>query len=229
MGQKVNPIGLRLGVHKTWDSKWFASKKEYADTLHEDIRMRTWLMKVLRAKEADVSRIEIIRYPGKALVNIYTARPGAVIGQKGANIEVLENQLKKFTDKTVHLNIKEITNPDTTARVVALSVGRQIVGRRSYKNAMKRAQQRAIENGAKGIKIMCSGRLGGAEMKRTELYKEGRVPLHTLRADIDYAHEDVVTTYGVIGVKVWIYKGDVFERGPVEDAGTLLVKKGRNQ
>ena len=226
MGQKVNPIGFRLGVHKSWDSKWFAGKREYAATLHEDLRIRAYVMKLL--KEADVSRVEIIRYPGKVLVNIHTARPGVVIGQKGANIEELEKSLKKFTDKAVHLNIKEIGSPDTTARVFAMNIGRQIIGRRSYKNAMKRAMQRAMENGAKGIKIMCSGRLGGAEMKRTELYKEGRVPLHTLRADIDYAHEDVVTTYGVIGVKVWVYKGDIYERGTVQDAGTPLVKKNKN-
>jgi len=236
MGQKVNPTGLRLGVHKTWDSKWFASRREYANTLHEDLKIREYIFKGLKDKDgksisdADISRVEIIRYPGKVSVNIYTARPGVLIGSKGSNIELIENQIKQFSDKTVHISIKEIANPDINARVIALNIGRQIVGRRSYKNAMKRAIQRAMESGsgAQGIKIMCSGRLGGAEMKRTELYKDGRVPLHTLRADIDYAHEDIVTTYGVIGIKVWVYKGDIFERGPVQDSGSLLVKKNKN-
>jgi small subunit ribosomal protein S3 len=234
MGQKVNPVALRLGVHKTWDSKWFASRRDYANTLHEDIKIREYIFKGLKDKDgksisdADISRVEIIRYPGKVSVNIFTARPGVLIGSKGSNIEVIEKQIKQYSDKAVHISIKEIGSPDTNARVIGLNIGRQIIGRRSYKNAMKRALQRAMENGAKGIKIMCSGRLGGAEMKRTELYKDGRVPLHTLRADIDYAQVDVVTTYGVIGVKVWVYKGDIYERGLVQDSGTLLVKKSKN-
>jgi len=226
MGQKVNPISLRLGINKTWDSKWFGSGKEYADNLHEDLKMREYILKTLH--NADVSKVEIIRYPGKITLNIFTARPGIVIGSKGQKIDELEKNLRKFTEKSVHLNIKEVKTPDLDATLIGKNVARQISTRRSYRRAMKMAIQRAIEAGAKGIKITCSGRLGGAEMSRIETHKEGRIPLHTLRADIDFARIKAPTTFGIIGVKVWLFKGEVFEKSEKTDAGATLLKRSKN-
>ncbi len=223
MGQKVNPISLRLGINKTWDSKWFVGGKKYADYLHIDLKMRAYLLKEL--KNAEVSKVEIVRYPEKITLNIYTARPGIVIGSKGQKIDDLSKNLKKFTDKSIHVNIKEVKYPDLDAMLVAKGVARQLESRRSYRRAMKIAIQKAVDAGIKGIKISVSGRLGGAEMKRRETYKEGRIPLHTLRADIDFAKYTALTTYGIIGIKVWLFKGEIFGQDTKTDAGATLLKK----
>lgn len=225
MGQKVNPVGLRLGINKTWESKWFGTGKNYANALHEDLKMRIHVLEEL--KNAEVSQVEITRYPGKVTLNIFTSRPGIVIGNKGQKIDALEKELGKLTDKSVHINIKEVAVPDLNANLIAQNIARQISGRRSYRRAMKMAIQKAMESGAKGVKISCAGRLGGAEMKRREMYKEGRIPLHTLRADIDFARVKCPTTYGIIGVKVWVFKGEVFEKSLNEDAGAPIIKKKR--
>ncbi len=209
MGQKVNPIGFRLGVTRTWDSKWYV-KAEYADYLHEDLRIRNFILKKL--KNAEVGKVEIIRYPAERVtVNILTARPGLVIGKKGSDIEVLKKELQKMTDKKLHLNIVELRNTATNATLVANQIAKQIEGRVAHKRAMKQAIQNSLKAGAKGIKIIVSGRLGGAEMARTEHYKEGRIPLHTLRAEIDYGFAESMTQFGKIGVKVWLFKGEVYK------------------
>jgi len=211
MGQKTHPYGFRLGVIKTWDSKWFASKN-YAKFLHEDIIIKKFLKTKL--KQAGVSRIEIERAANKdkrVKINIYSARPGLVIGRKGAEVESLKKELQKMTDKEVVLNITEVKRPEVDAQLVAENVALQLERRVSFRRAMKRNVSQAMKFGAKGIKAMCAGRLAGAEMARTEWYREGRVPLQTLRADIDYGFAISMTKYGVIGVKVWIFKGEVFQ------------------
>jgi small subunit ribosomal protein S3 len=211
MGQKTHPYGFRLGVIKTWDSKWFASKN-YAKFLHEDIIIKKFLKTKLH--QAGVSKIEIERAANKdkrVKINIYSARPGLVIGRKGAEVESLKKELQKMTDKEVVLNITEIKRPEVDAQLVAENVALQLQRRVSFRRAMKRNVSQAMKFGAKGIKTMCSGRLAGAEMARTEWYREGRVPLQTLRADIDYGFAISMTKYGVIGVKVWIFKGEVFQ------------------
>jgi len=209
MGQKVNPIGLRLGINRTWDSRWFATKASYGDLLHEDLAIRKYLEKRLR--QAGVSRIIIERPAKKARITIHTARPGVVIGKKGADIEKLRRDLQAMTGNDVHLNIVEIRKPEIDARLVAENIAQQLERRVAFRRAMKRAVQSAMRAGAEGIRIQCAGRLGGAEIARTEGYNEGRVPLHTLRADIDYAHLDARTTYGTVGVKCWIFKGEIVE------------------
>ncbi len=206
MGQKVNPIGLRLGINKTWSSRWY-QKKGYADTLLEDFNLRKIVNKKLQ--NAEVEGVDIIRYPERINVNIHTARPGIVIGKKGADVEKLKSHLQKFTAKKLHINIVEVKNPELSAVLVARNIARQVEGRVSHKRAMKQAIQNAVKANVKGIKVELSGRLGGAEMARKEHYKEGRIPLHTLRADIDYASETAFTTFGTIGVKVWIFKGEI--------------------
>lgn len=211
MGQKTHPYGFRLGIIKTWNSKWFASQN-YAKFLHEDIKIRQFLKK--RLYLAGISKIEIERAANKdrrAKINIYTAKPGLVIGRKGAEIENLKKDLLKITDKELILNIIEVKRPEIDAQLVAENVAMQIERRVSFRRAMKRNVSQALKFGAKGIKIMCSGRLAGAEIARSEWYREGRVPLQTIRADIDYGFAEAKTKYGVIGVKVWIYKGDVLE------------------
>ena len=211
MGQKTHPYGFRLGVIKTWDSKWFAAKN-YAKFLHEDIVIKKFLKTKL--KQAGVSRIEIERAANKdkrVKINIYSARPGLVIGRKGAEVENLKKELQKMTDKEVILNITEVKRPEVDAQLVAENVALQLERRVSFRRAMKRNVSQAMKFGAKGIKAMCAGRLAGAEMARTEWYREGRVPLQTLRADIDYGFAISMTKYGVIGVKVWIFKGEVFQ------------------
>ncbi|GAB4535427.1 MAG: 30S ribosomal protein S3 [Parvularculaceae bacterium] len=213
MGQKVNPIGLRLGINRTWDSRWFASKGEYADLLHEDIRIREYLRE--RLKQAGVSRIIIERPHKKCRVTIHTARPGVVIGKKGADIEKLRLELAKITKSEVFVNIVEVRKPEIDATLVAENIAQQLERRVAFRRAMKRAMQTALRMGAGGIRINCGGRLGGAEIARMEWYREGRVPLHTLRADIDYGVATARTAYGAIGVKVWIYKGDVLEHDPM--------------
>jgi len=207
LGQKTHPTGLRLGVIKSWNSKWFAKKATYRTNLIEDIELREFIRKEL--KDADVSTIEILRSPKSLTINVFTARPGVVIGQGGQRVEEFKEQLEKKTEKTVSLNVLEIRRPEVDARLVANAIASQIVGRVSHRRAMKRAIQSAMRLGAKGIKVKCGGRLGGAEIARTEEYKEGRIPLHTLRADIDFARATAHTTAGCVGVKVWIFHDEI--------------------
>jgi len=212
MGQKVNPVGLRLGINRTWDSRWFADK-DYASLLHEDLALRRYLRK--RLQQAGVSRIVIERPAKRARVTIYTARPGVVIGKKGQDIEKLRQDLSGMTGTDVHLNIIEIRKPEIDANLVADNIAQQLQRRVAFRRAMKRAVQSAIRLGAQGIRINCGGRLGGAEIARTEWYREGRVPLHTLRADIDYGEATAHTTYGTCGVKVWVFKGEIMAHDPM--------------
>ena len=213
MGQKVNPVGLRVGINRTWDSRWYADRREYGHLLHEDIRIRRFLQK--RLVQAGISRVVIERPAKKARVTIYTARPGLVIGKKGADIEKLRQSLSMMTGSDVHLNIVEIRKPEIDAKLVAENICNQLERRIGFRRAMKRAVQSAMRLGALGIRINCGGRLGGAEIARTEWYREGRVPLHTLRADIDYGEATAFTTYGTCGVKVWVFKGEIMERDPM--------------
>ncbi len=206
MGQKVNPIGFRLGIIKTWDSRWYA-KADYAKLLHEDLKLKAFLKK--RLYHSGVSKIEIERAANKAKINIFTARPGLIIGKKGSEVETLKKELAKLTDNEIYLNIQEVRKPELDAQLVAENIALQLERRIAFRRAMKKSVTSALKFGAKGIKITCSGRLGGAEMSRTEWYREGRVPLHTLRADIDYGFAEAKTTYGLIGVKVLIFKGEV--------------------
>jgi small subunit ribosomal protein S3 len=209
VGQKTNPIGLRLGINRTWDSRWFTTK-EYADWLSEDIRIRKYIKK--RLYKAGVAKIEIERASGKATVNIFTARPGMVIGRKGSEVDMLRDELKHLAGKEIQINIKDVKKPELNAQLVAEHIAMQLEQRVSFRRAMKKTLASAMRMGAKGIKVKTSGRLGGAEMSRTEGYHEGRVPLHTLRADIDYATATAHTTFGCVGVKVWIYRGEVFPK-----------------
>ena len=211
MGQKVNPIGLRLGVNRTWDSRWYADR-DYADLLHEDFRIRAFLNKELQ--QAAVSKIVIERPAKKARVTIHSARPGVIIGKKGADIEKLRTKLSRHVGNEVSLNIFEIRRPEMDAKLLAESVAQQLERRASFRRAMKRAVQGAMRIGALGVRLNCAGRLGGAEIARTEWYREGRVPLHTLRADIDYGIARAATAYGIIGIKCWIYKGEIMEHDP---------------
>jgi small subunit ribosomal protein S3 len=213
MGQKVNPVGLRLGINRTWDSRWFASRGEYGKLLHEDIKIRKVLMDEL--KQAAVSKVVIERPHKKARVTIHSARPGIVIGKKGADIEKLRKQVSKLTDSEVHINIVEVRKPEIDANLIAASIAQQLERRIAFRRAMKRAVQSAMRLGAEGIKITCGGRLGGAEIARTEWYREGRVPLHTLRADIDFGTATANTAYGTCGIKVWIFKGEIMEHDPM--------------
>ncbi len=212
MGQKVNPIGLRLGVNRTWDSRWFADES-YAKMLHEDLKLRKFLHE--RLAQSGVSRVVIERPAKKARITIHTARPGVVIGKKGADIEKLRQELSKITRSDVQLNIVEIRKPEIEAKLVADGIAQQLERRVSTRRAMKRAVQSALRLGAQGIRINCGGRLGGAEIARSVWYREGRVPLHTLRAHVDYGSAIARTTYGVCGVKVWIYKGDIMAHDPM--------------
>src|SRR5262247_3678844 len=213
MGQKVNPVGLRLGINRTWDSRWYAGKNEYGKLLHEDMAIREELAKEL--KQAAVSKIVIERPHKKCRVTIHSARPGVVIGKKGADIEKLRKKVAALTQSDVVINIVEIRKPELDAQLVAESIAQQLERRVAFRRAMKRAVQSAIRLGAGGIRINCSGRLGGAEIARMEWYREGRVPLHTLRADIDFGYGLAQTAYGVIGVKVWIFKGEIMEHDPM--------------
>jgi small subunit ribosomal protein S3 len=212
MGQKVNPIGLRLGINRTWDSRWYA-KGDYADLLHQDIKIREVLRK--RLAQAGVSRIVIERPAKKARITIHTARPGVVIGKKGADIEKLRAELASMTKGEVHLNIVEIRKPEIDAQLIAENIAQQLERRVAFRRAMKRAVQSAMRLGAQGIRINCSGRLGGSEIARVEWYREGRVPLHTLRAEVDYGRGTAFTTYGTCGVKVWVFKGEVLAHDPM--------------
>jgi small subunit ribosomal protein S3 len=207
MGRKVHPIGFRLGINKTWESRWFANKHAYADNLHQDRAIRDLVLKV--APRSGISRVEIERDSSIVHVTVHTAKPGIVIGRKGANVKELRRQIQALAGSGVKLDIAEIKEPDLDARLVADNIAGQLERRISHRRAMQRAMQQAMRQGAKGIKVMCSGRLSGVEMARREWMREGRVPAQTLRADIDFAKAEALTTYGRIGVKVWIYKGEV--------------------
>jgi small subunit ribosomal protein S3 len=212
MGNKVNPVGMRLQVNRTWDSRWFANSKDYGDLLLEDIRIKDFVKS--EAKAAGISRVIIERPHRKCRVTIHAARPGVIIGKKGAEIEVLRKKLARFTKSELHLNIVEVRKPELDSALVGESIAQQLERRVSFRRAMKRAVQSAMRMGALGIRVNVAGRLGGAEIARTEWYREGRVPLHTLRADIDYALSEATTPYGIIGIKVWIFKGEIMEHDP---------------
>ncbi len=209
MGQKVNPIGLRLGIVKTWSSKWYADK-DYADSLHEDLAIRKFVKKSVN--HAGIAKVDIERAADQVRVNIHTARPGIIIGTRGAEVDKIRKSIQKMTAKQVFLNIKEVKTPEADAQLVSESIAIQLERKVSFRRAMKKALSGALRFGAKGIRISCSGRLGGAEMSRREQYREGRVPLHTLRADIDYGYTVARTTYGAIGVKVWIFHGEIIDK-----------------
>ena len=211
MGQKVNPYGIRLGINKTWSSRWF-SKKEYTKLLHQDLKIKKYVENKL--KNASISKINIERAAKKLRLSIYSSRPGIIIGKKGADIETLKNDLSKMSQLEVFLDIKEVRKPEVEARLVAENIASQLEKRISFRRAMKKAVQSAMRLGAKGVKVVCSGRLGGAEIARTEKYHEGSVPLHTLRGDIDYATAEAETTYGICGIKVWINKGEILLKDP---------------
>jgi small subunit ribosomal protein S3 len=210
VGQKINPVGLRIGIIKDWEAKWYAERREYVDTLHEDINVRKFIRQQL--PNSGISKIEIERAANRMRVSVHTAKPGIVIGRGGSGIERLRKQLNDMTGKQSHINIMEIRVPELDAQLVAESIAAQLEKRVAFRRAMKQAMSRTMRVGAKGIRTMTSGRLGGAEMSRTEWYTEGTVPLHTLRADIDYGFTEAKTTYGQIGVKVWIYKGEVLPK-----------------
>ena len=228
MGQKVNPVGLRLGINKTWKSKWYVDPREYADTLHEDLVIRKTLLNCPETKGADIADIEIIRHPQRITVVIQTSRPGIIIGAKGSNIEKIGNRLQTIAGKKIQIKIKEIKQPESDAQIIALNIARQLKSRSSFRRTLKMAVNNAMKTGIQGIKVKVSGRLGGAEMSRTEQYKAGRVPLHTLRANIEYGFAEADTTFGLIGVKVWVFTGEVYKKDRKEDAG-LLVKKQRDK
>jgi small subunit ribosomal protein S3 len=213
MGQKVNPTGLRLGINRTWDSRWYANTGEYGRLLHEDLKIREMLEKELKA--AGVSKVIIERPHKKCRVTIHAARPGLIIGKKGADIEKLRRKVADMTKGETFLNIVEVRKPETDATLVAQSITQQLERRVAFRRAMKRAVQSAMRMGAEGIRINCAGRLGGAEIARLEWYREGRVPLHTLRADIDYGTAEAETAFGICGVKVWIFKGEILEHDPM--------------
>jgi small subunit ribosomal protein S3 len=208
VGQKVHPTGLRLGIIRQWQSRWY-EEKNYARWLHEDLRLREYIKTTHHA--TGISKVEVERAANKVKVNVYTAKPGILIGRRGSGVEQLKGELQRLTDSEVFLNIQEVRKPELDAQLVAENVGGQLVRRVSFRRAMKKAVASTMKFGALGMKIMCSGRLGGAEMSRTEWYREGRVPLHTLRADLDYGFAVARTTYGAIGVKVWIFKGEVHD------------------
>lgn len=222
MGQKTRPIGLRVGINRTWDSRWYAGGAEYADNLHQDLAVRRHIDKTMRF--AGVSKVLIERSAKKVRVTIHTSRPGVIIGKKGADIENIKNSLSKLVGSEVNLNVVEIRKPEMDAKLIGESIAQQLEKRVSFRRAMKRAMQSAIKLGAQGIRINCSGRLGGAEIARMEWYREGRVPLHTLRADIDYALVEAHTAYGIIGIKTWVYRGDVYTK----DLAALELKRAAN-
>tara|TARA_A100001011_G_scaffold201376_1_gene209694 strand:- start:9283 stop:9960 length:678 start_codon:yes stop_codon:yes gene_type:complete len=211
MGQKVNPHGIRLGINKTWSSRWF-SKSEYTELLHQDLKIKKYMQ--MKLKNASISKINIERAAKKLRLSIYSSRPGIIIGKKGADIETLKNDLAKMSNLEVFLDIKEVRKPEVEAKLVAENIASQLEKRISFRRAMKKAVQSAMRLGAKGVKVVCSGRLGGAEIARTEKYHEGSVPLHTLRGDIDYSTAEAETTYGICGIKVWINKGEILLKDP---------------
>jgi small subunit ribosomal protein S3 len=217
MGQKVHPYGFRIGIIKNWKSQWFADKKTYTDFLHEDIKIRKFIKKALA--QAAIANIEIERASNRLRIRIHSARPGVIIGRRGSEIDKLKEELQGMTQREIFIDIAEVKNPNLSAQLVAENIAFQIEKRIPFKRAMKKAVQTAMNSGAGGIKVLCSGRLGGAEIARREGYKEGKIPLHTLRADIDYGFTEALTTYGLIGVKIWIYKGEIIQKkeGIVKD------------
>ena len=223
MGQKVNPISMRLGINRTWDSTWYAGKNEYSILLKEDLNMRKMIFKDL--KNAAISRVVIERPHKKCLVTIHSGRPGLIIGKKGSEIESLRKKLQKLTSSDVVVNIVEVRKPEINATLVAENIAQQLVKRISYRRAMKRAMQSCLRLGAKGIKVSISGRLGGNEIARTEWLRDGSIPSHTLRADIDYAEAEALTTYGIIGIKVWIYKGEVFAKEFSQETNKVIQRE----
>ncbi len=223
MGQKVNPIGLRVGVNRTWDSIWYEDKKNYAKYLHEDLAIKQYVEK--EKKSAGISRVAIDRFPDRVNVNIHASRPGVLIGKKGSDIEALKEKLQKIASKNVYINIIEVKKPEKNASLIAQQIAQQVEGRFPYRRAVKQAITNAMRTGALGIKVVCSGRLNNAEMARQEAYKEGRIPLHTLRADIDYGFAEALTTFGLIGVKVWIYNGDVLTKDVEDEEDKYTVKR----
>lgn len=227
MGQKTNPIGLRLGIVRPWNSRWFAPPRQIADLIHEDSLVKRYITR--RLDNAGISNVYISRQPKKVTVDILTSRPGIVIGRRGQEVDKLREELQLLTKKDIALNIVEVRKPELDAKLVADNVARQLEGRVSFRRAMKKALQTSMKMGAEGIKIQCGGRLGGAEIARTEKYMQGRVPLHTLRADIDYAVSTAVTTYGAIGVKVWICRGEVLETGRGMMDETKTEQEAREQ
>ncbi|MBP5174894.1 MAG: 30S ribosomal protein S3 [Treponema sp.] len=229
MGQKVSPIGLRLGVNKTWQSRWYANPREYADLVLEDIKIRKMVNDLPECKSADIAEIEIVRHPQRVTIMIHTARPGVIIGQKGATIEKISADIQKQLTKKVQIKIKEVKRAEVNASLIAQNIARQLSGRGSYRKALKQATANAMKSGALGIKVRVSGRLGGAEMKRSEEHKEGRVPLHTLRADIDYGFYEALTTYGKIGVKVWVYNGMNYGREQLEESSETTKRTRRER
>ena len=229
MGQKVSPIGLRLGINKTWQSRWYADFRNYADYVLEDLKIRDMVKSLPECQNAEIAEIEIVRHPQRVTIVIHTARPGIIIGQKGATIEKISADIQsKLAGKKVQIKIKEIKRADINASLIAQNVGRQLAGRGSFRKALKQASANAMKGGAQGIKIRISGRLGGADMKRSEEHKEGRVPLHTLRADIDYGTYEAHTTYGKIGVKVWVYNGMNYGH-ELNDLNDQNVRKSRSE
>lgn len=229
MGQKVNPFGLRLGINKTWRSKWYVDPRDYVETLHEDLKLRRLLEKSPLTRNAEIAEVEVIRHPQRITLVIHTARPGVIIGTKGSNIEKIGSMLQKEAGKKIQIKIKEIKRPESHAQVIALNVARQLRTRSSFRRTLKMAVNGAMKTGIQGVKIRISGRLGGAEMSRTETQKEGRVPLHTLRANIDYGFAEAHTTFGVIGVQTWVFNGEVLKRDKKEDAGAVVKKQRRER
>ena len=213
MGQKVNPVGMRVGINRTWDSRWFAGRGEYGRLLHEDMAIRKQIMR--QQRQAGIAKVVIERPHKKCRVTVHTARPGVLIGKKGADIEKMRSELARLTASEVHLNIVEVRKPEIDATLIAEGIAQQLERRVAFRRAMKRAVQSALRMGAVGIRINVAGRLGGAEIARTEWYREGRVPLHTLRADIDFGYGIARTAYGVIGIKVWVFKGEIIEHDPM--------------
>ncbi len=230
MGQKVNPTGLRMGINQSWRSKWYVDPREYAATLHEDLSLRKTIDTAPETRGADIAQVEIIRHPQRIALIIHTGRPGVVIGAKGQNIERLGAKLQRQVGKKIQIKIKEIQRPETNAQLIAMNIARQLRGRASFRRVMKMAINNAMRAGVQGIKIRAGGRLNGAEMSRVQQYKEGRIPLHTFRADIEYGFAVAVTTVGTLGIKVWVFHGEVFGRDKKDDAGLLLKRqRGREE
>ena len=225
MGQKVNPTGLRLGITQSWRSKWYVDPREYAATLHEDLALRKTIDDAPETRGADIAQVEIIRHPQRIALIIHTGRPGVVIGAKGQNIERLGAKLQRQVGKKIQIKIKEIQRPETNAQLIAMNIARQLRGRASFRRVMKMAINNAVRAGVQGIKVRAAGRLNGAEMSRVQQYKEGRTPLHTFRADIEYGFAEVITTVGSVGIKVWVFNGEVFGRDKKDDAGLLLKRQ----
>jgi len=223
MGQKVNPVGLRIGITRTWDSIWYEEKKTYSKYIHEDIQIKKYIEKT--KKSAGIAKVLIERFPDRININIHSARPGVLIGKKGADIEDLKAELQKLASKTVYLNIIEVKKPERNAKIIAEQIAAQVEGRFPYRRAVKQAITNAIRSGGQGIKITVSGRLNNAEMARTESYKDGRIPLHTLRADIDLGFAEALTSFGLIGVKVWIYNGNIISGSTENEEDKYTVKR----